>query len=131
MIRLRKISKWLYRVFLVALGFITLGCQTTPYAGSRSATIAVHSQESLVELRQAVKELLNGREVLVSASAFTKSNRLIIQRKAIKGPGGRIIDTRVDEEPLIFELFAADGQCYVMRKDTEQIKPLARANCQT
>ena len=131
MILSRKISKLISRVSVLALGLFAAGCQSMPFASSQSATIPVHSQESLVELRQAVKQLLNGRDVLVSASAFTKSNRLIIQRKPIIGPGGRVIDTRVDEKPMIFELVMADDECYVKRMDTEQTIRLTRANCQT
>ena len=131
MILLRRINNYISRVSILALGFLFYGCQSFPLTSSSSATIPVHSQDSLVELRQAVKKLLNGRDVLVAASAFTKSSRLIIQRKAIKGPGGRVIDTRVDEKPIIFELYMADDQCFLKRTDTEQSIRLRLANCQT
>ena len=120
----------MYRVFVVTLGILSIGCQSFPMTSSTSATIPVHSQESLVELRQVVKQLFNNRDVLVAASAFTQTNRLIIQRKPIIGPGGRVIDTRVDEQPIFLELYLADGECYVKRIDTGQSIRLTRAKCQ-
>lgn len=110
---------------MVTLG----GCQSLPLSDSSAARIPSHSQESLVELRQAIKSLVNERNVLVAASAFTKSDKLIIQRQPIKGPGGRVIDTRIDEIPMTFRLFLSEGNCYVQRNDTEQTVELFRANC--
>ena len=116
------------RLSLLLMALLS-GCQSLPLSAPGPARISAHSQESLVELRQAVKTLLNGRDVLVAASAFTKSDRLIIQRQPIRGPGGRVIDTRVDESPIIFRLFLKGGDCYVRRLDTEQAIQLFRANC--
>ena len=105
------------------------GCQSMPLSDTSAARISAHSQESLVELRQAVKSLMNGRDVLVAASAFTKSDRLIIQRQPIRGPGGRVIDTRVGESPVIFRLFLSEGNCYVRHEDSDTSIQLYRANC--
>ena len=105
------------------------GCQTVQMNDRSAAKIPVHSQESLIELRQAVKKLMNDRDILIAASAFTKSDKLIIQRRPIRGPGGRVIDTRVDEQPIIFNLFIEDGSCYLLNNNTDATVRLSRANC--
>lgn len=93
------------------------------------ARIPVHSPESLAELRQAAKTLLNDREAVIAASAFTKSSRLKLTRKPIRGPNGRIIQTRVDEKPVIFELTLAGPDCYLSRPDTNSKIRLTRSVC--
>ena len=122
-------SDWLTRLSLLLLTISLNGCQTIPFSESLPAKISAHSQESLIELRQAVKSLMNERDVLVSASAFNKTDKLIIQRRPIKGPGGRIIDTRVDELPFIFRLQLRGSDCFLYREDTEGAIQLYRANC--
>ncbi len=116
-----------FSMLLGSLGLV--GCQILSDDGAIAAKIPVHSQESLVELRQSVNALFNGRDVLIAASAFNDSGRLIIQRKPIRDPAGRVIDTRIDEEPITLRLYLQNGDCYIKRDDKPDSIRLYRANC--
>ena len=118
--------KW--TTLIVLLSSLT-GCKLSTGSQETAARIPVHSQESLVELRQSARMILGERNVIIAANAFSKSHRLIIQRKPIRSPDGRLIDTRVDEKPFILELYIKGNACFLRNTGTGQEVRLIRADC--
>lgn len=120
---------WLRTALMIVPVLLLTGCSALMKGELVPARIPVHTPESLAELRQTAKTLLNDKEAVIAASAFTKSHRLILSRKPIRDPNGRIIQTRVDEEPISFELFLTGKDCYLVRPDTGSKIRLTRAEC--
>ena len=124
----------MFRVVLVNLLalFLMTGCKaaTTNQVTDTPARIKVHSQASLAELRATIRTALNNRDVLIASNAFTTSSRLIISRKPIKGPDGRIIDSRTPEEPVIFNLLLNGKRCFVVDKRDARRYELKSATCE-
>lgn len=114
---------------LTTMLLMLTACGCTAASKESAALMSVHSKESLAELRQSAKKLFNGREITINASAFSESNQLMMQRKAIRTPNGQVIDTRVDEPPFMLELFLRDGGCYLRNKDTRKEVRLIKASC--
>ena len=115
------------RSLLMLMPLLMTGCKFATTSQETAARIPVHSQESLVELRQSARMLFSDREIIISANAFSKTNQLIIQRKAIRAPDGRLIDSRVDEQPFILELYLREGGCYLRNTTTSREVRLIRA----
>jgi len=120
---------------LIKLAFIMVyftgisGCKTVSSENRTTAVITNHTNASITELRTVVGKALHGTPVTIAKTAFNKSNRLLLERKKIKGPDGRMIDTRIDEEPIIFELYLKENTCYLKYLKTGEQFQLEHANC--
>jgi len=108
---------------------LLMGCKTMSAQEHLAAFIPLHTNESITELRTVVTKALHGTVVTIAKTAFNKSNRLILERKKSRGPDGRIINTRVDEEPYIFELLLIGENCYLHYLKQNQKFILNSANC--
>ncbi len=97
---------------ILSLGLIH-GCKSLSAEDPIVAVISTQTEKSLSELRTTIREALNGTPVTIAKTAFNNSNRLILERKKIRAPDGTVIDTRVDQQPYIFELYIIDGNCYL------------------
>ena len=116
---------------IVAVLLLLTGCKTATLSSSESpARIPVHSQESLKELRATIKTALNDRDTLIGTTAFTTSPRILITRRPIKGPNGRVIDTRVEEAPIVFRLLLKNKRCYLVDTRNSERYELRRAKCE-
>lgn len=124
----------MFRIILtkiVATLLLLTGCKAATVSSPETpARISVHSQESLKELRTTIKTALNDRDTLIGTTAFTKSSRLMITRKPIIGPNGRIIDSMVDEEPIIFRLIMQNSRCYLIDTRNSDRYELRQAKCE-
>ncbi len=107
------------------------GCDTQPVKDSVAAVIPVHTTDSIAELRKIVYKTVHGTPVTIAKTAFNKSNKLILQRKKVIGPDGKPIQTRVDEEPIIFQLFITGDSCFVKDLRTNETFQLQQATCST
>ncbi len=120
----------LVRLAIIAIYIAgTLGCKTVSSENMATAVITNHTDESITELRSVVKKALHGTPVMIANTAFNKSNRLVLERKKIKSPDGRVIDTRTNEEPIIFELYLKENTCYLKYLKTGEQFQLKQANC--
>ncbi|MCP4413192.1 MAG: hypothetical protein GY808_11585 [Gammaproteobacteria bacterium] len=117
--------------FLLLWACTIQGCKTQPAMDSVAAIIPMHTTQSIAELRKIVDKALHGTPVTIAKTAFNKSNKLILQRKKVIGPDGRPIQTRVDEEPIIFELFITGDSCLVKDLRTNETFQLQQATCST
>jgi len=105
------------------------GCKTQLTKDSVAAVIPVHTTDSIAELRKIADKALHGTPVVIAKTAFNKSNKLVLQRKKVIGPDGRSIQTRVDEEPIVFELFITGNSCFVLDLRTNETYQLQQATC--
>ncbi|WP_196139363.1 hypothetical protein [Aliikangiella sp. G2MR2-5] len=94
-------------------------CKISLPANARPALVVNLNEQSQHELKQVISKALNERNVTLAKQVFVDSHRLLIQRKTIMGPDGLPIQTRVDEEPIIFELYKAGDSCYIKRVDNQ------------
>ena len=62
------------------------GCKTIQAKNSIAAVIPKHTAESIAEIRSIITKALNGVPVTISGSAFSKTNKLILERKKNNGP---------------------------------------------
>ena len=108
---------------------VLTGCKTVSMAETIPAVILTHTDASIAELRTTVIQALNGTQVVIAKSAFNNSNRLILQRKTAIGPDGRSIQTRVDEKPIIFELYLIQEKCYLTDLRDNKRYQLKQASC--
>lgn len=123
-------SRLVLTMFVSVLLLLT-GCKTATLSSPETAArIPVHSQESLKELRATIKTALNDRNTLIGTTAFTTSPRLMITRRPIKGPNGRVIDTRVDETPIVFRLMLQNSRCFLVDTRSSKRYELRRAKCE-
>ena len=124
----------MWRAFFTKIVVLLLlgGCKaaTTNQGSETPAIIPVHSQDSLSELRMTIKRALNDTSILIGTKAFNKSSRLLIERRPIKGPNGRIIDTRTTEEPIIFNLVLDGNRCYLIDTRNSNRYQLLTAKCE-
>ncbi len=121
-----------FKLWFLLLWACTLqGCKTQPVKDSVAAVIPVHTTDSIAELRKIVDKAVHGTPVIIAKTAFNKSNKLILQRKKVIGPDGRPLQTRVDEEPIIFELFITGDTCFVKDLRTNETFQLQQAICST
>lgn len=118
------------RYCIAVLSIATLyGCKTSSAEDYSAAVIPTHTAESITELRAVVDRALNGTKVTIAKTALTKSSRLILQRKKSIGPDGRVIQTKVDEPPIIFELYIEGNSCFLQFNKTRKKYLLKKANC--
>ncbi len=123
-------KKLISNSMLLLMPFMLTACGASTATKESAAKIPVQTDASLGELRQSAKTLFNGREIAISASAFSESNRLLIQRKPVRLPSGQVIDTGVDEPPFVLELFLRDGECYLRNKATGEEVRLVEVGCE-
>ncbi|MCP3675373.1 MAG: hypothetical protein GY829_12985 [Gammaproteobacteria bacterium] len=124
---MQKIIYYLNTILLL-MGLIS-GCKTMSNQEPLAALIPLHTNESITELRSVVTKALYGTSVTIAKTAFNNSNRLILERKKIRAADGRVIDTRVDQEPYIFELWLINGDCYLHYQKNSQKYLLKSASC--
>jgi len=123
---MRKAIRYLV---LLMISQVLVACEMASASKESAAQIPTHSEESLAELKQSARTLFGGREVSIGANAFSNSNQLLIQRKAIRLPDGSVIDTRVDESPITLELVLRGEGCYLRNKNTAEEVHLIKAEC--
>ncbi len=105
---------------LLFINIALAGCKTSLPASARPALLTNPSKQSLTEIKETISEALGGRQVPISEQVFVNSNHLILQRKETIGPDGLPLQTRVDEIPIIFELFKAGDDCYIKRQGSKE-----------
>ena len=123
-----KSSCYLSLMMIALTGYMT-GCKTVSMAETIPAVILTHTDASIAELRSTVIQALNGTQVTIAKSAFNSSNRLILERKTAIGPDGMSIQTRVDEKPIIFELYLIEDNCYLIDLRDNKQYHLKQASC--
>ncbi|PCJ50896.1 MAG: hypothetical protein COA74_00015 [Gammaproteobacteria bacterium] len=118
------------RLALLILSMYSLyGCTAFSTADSLPAVIPQHTDESIAEIRSIVNQTFNGNQVTIAKTVFNKNNRLILERKKLIGPDGKVIQTRVDQEPVIIELSILGKNCYLTFLKTNKQHQLKHAPC--
>ena len=105
------------------------GCKTIQATNPIAVVIPKHTTESIAEIRSIITNALNGVPVTISGSAFSKTNKLILERKKIMGPDGRVIQTTIVQEPIIFEIFIIEDTCYLKSLGNHGSFQLTQAKC--
>jgi len=114
--------------FIITLVALT-GCKTIELASATPAVIPEHNPESLLEIKGVITKALNGREATIGKTPFNSNHRLLIQRKLARDNSGQVIRTRVDEAPIIFELYLSNNICYVLDTRNQAKHVLSTVKC--
>lgn len=115
--------------FLFFSIILLYGCKTILTKSPVAAVIPEHTTESIAEIRALIGNALNGIPVTISDSVFNTSNKIILERKKVMGPDGRVIQTRIDQKPIIFEIFIVENICYLNSLDDHESYQIKKATC--
>jgi len=109
-IKMKMLKLALASIFSV----LAIGCKNLIAEQPVKATLTNPTEKTLQQIRKTIKQALNGREITIADSVFSNSHRLLLDRKKHIGPDGRPIQTGVDEEPIVFELYKDKTKCFIL-----------------
>ena len=96
---------------------------------SQKATLKEATSGAIEEAQSVIRKALNQEDVPLSQRLFQDNYRVLIERKKAIGPDGRPIQTRVDEPPIIFELYKQGESCFILDTRNQKQYKLTQANC--
>ncbi len=114
---------------ILLLSILPSGCQNLMAESPKKAVLNDSSSATVEEVHSIIKDALNQRVSNLSKTIFSKSHRVLIKRKKAIGPDGRPIQTRVDEPPIIFELYKLGEECFILDVRNQKRYTLSKANC--
>lgn len=114
---------------IFSLMLVMQSCRSIETHTPSDALVINYTDSSLSELRNAIDTFLNRKNVIISDSAFIKSNKLIVQRREKLTPSGQIIDGRSYEIPFVFLLTIKNSQCYLEYQGPAKQVLLSQLNC--
>ena len=103
------------------------GCQSTA-SEAKPAVLTSNSAANSAAVKTALSELMFGREVKVAQTAFTTSDKLVIERQPTKYDNGGIVRTE-PEDVWTFSLVQIKGHCWLQREDNGQRIALTNVTC--
>lgn len=108
------------------------GCMSTTlgtYAEAAPAVVQMNAAYKQ-QLENAASQLLYGREIRFTASAFTTSNTLSIERTQAVDNRGLLVNGRETKpEVIVFSLWIDNQQCWLKREDTAKTVTLDAVVC--
>lgn len=82
------------------------------------------------QLEKAASQLLFGRKIRLSSSAFTTSHTLLVEQKQHKDKHGLPIDGRqMETKAILLSLWTDGQQCWLKRQDTGKQVLLESLRC--
>ncbi len=115
--------------FTIGLVLAIMGCKTIQSDASAPALLEEISDETFKEIHQVITTALNGRKVTIAGNVFTKSSKLIIQRKKHMDAGSSPVQTRVDEAPIIYQLLKQNDSCFIEEVSSNKRYRLVQTKC--
>ena len=107
-----------------ALLLVTGGClSTSADIGEHHATPAVLDMNlaNKQKLESAASQLLYGRKVSFSLSAFAESNMVSIEKVSSRDERGQLLNGReLEPEVIVFSLWKHEQKCWLKRDDTDK-----------
>jgi hypothetical protein len=104
------------------------GCQTFG-AASYPARLIEPTPACLDELRQ-FAEASTGREVSVTSASFAQDDELLLERRLLRGPDGRLLDGRSMDRPELLRLVRRNNACIAIHPKSEIKRALNRCQCE-
>ncbi|MCP4488405.1 MAG: hypothetical protein GY820_13950 [Gammaproteobacteria bacterium] len=111
------------------LALTIIGCKTIQVNAPAPALLEEVTDEVLTEIRQVISAALHGRKVIIADNVFTRSSKLIIQRKRHLDASGNPVQTRVDEAPFIYQLLKQNNSCFIEEASSSRRYILLQAKC--
>lgn len=108
---------------MLPLLVMVAACASTP------AVIINNSDQSRAALQRVVSEALSVEHVMLSPSALTNDNLLIIERAHHHAPSGILINGRETDYPDQFRLFLQDSVCVLQHVQTKREWVMAETRC--
>lgn len=115
------------RFILILLLPIVLSCSQLS-AKDQPALLIKPTEKSREQITDIVARALKANKVLVSQSAFTQSNQLIIQRQSNILDGGAMLLSE-NELPQYFMLFKDSEGCFVKHRQSQREWSLNDIKC--
>ncbi|WP_087505977.1 hypothetical protein [Neiella marina] len=112
---------------LVALA----GCLSTSADANEPMPALVEMNSATKQtLERAASELLFGRQLSFSSSAFTTNSKVLIDKKQARDSQGQLLNGReLQAEVIAFTLWKQNQQCWLQRDDTEARVVLNGVSC--
>ena len=113
---------------LLAAGLLA-ACHNLLAQAERAAVIADPTDESRAELQEVLMDALGDRTIRLAPDALTRDSTLTLEG-AMRGdlqrpdPRGRDLG-----RPVRFDLVLHGGECFLVRRSTQQRWPLQHADC--
>ncbi|MBD1390909.1 hypothetical protein IC617_15875 [Neiella sp. HB171785] len=116
-------------ILLLAIG----GCMSTVADTNEPVAAVVASGDANKQaLERAASELLFGRQIRFSATAFTDSSRVSIEKNQTRDGQGLPLNGReLQAEVIVFSLWKQAEQCWLKREDTEKQVLVEGVDCQS
>ncbi len=114
---------------LLAGAILLGGCQMTQ-AEPQPARLTNLSPEVIVELQQAIVELIGGEPVTLADTVFSSSHQLFIEQAILRDPQGRPIMGRHQQPAILLELQQRDKQCLLSHPASGRTVLLSISRCQ-
>ncbi len=117
---------------LGVLGMLTLvgGCMSTDADAMKAAILKKPGMEARKLVQQGLAELLNGQQVTLADTVFSKENTVIVERKTMNDAQGRPVDGRQALTPAdSFSLLKNDQGCYLRHDQSGQTIALPNVEC--
>jgi len=124
-------NRWRKRNAILIISALLQGaCMATVSNAAVPATIDLSDQDDKLKMQQAASELLFGRSVRFASTAFTLTNKVVIERVAAKDERGLIIEGRNTKNDAIeLSLWLENQKCYLRRSDNDTSVLLVWAHC--
>lgn len=117
---------------LSVLGMLTLlgGCMSTDADSMQAALLKEPSIETRKLIQQALAELLNGQQVTLADTVFSKESTIILEHKSKNDSQGRPLDGRQPLTPAdSVSLLKNDQGCYLRLEQSTQLVALPGVEC--
>jgi hypothetical protein len=121
------------RIFLAAIltlaGVQVAGCKTKA-GDSFQPALVTDSAASRDGLKQGLKQLFNGMDILIASDAFVEKSTIVLERKPIRSLEGNLSSGVVEQAPQKVELVTDGRYCYLTRVGTDLSVRLEGVSCQ-
>jgi hypothetical protein len=108
---------------------LMFSCKHVAINNSVPALLSDTDIESKTELRKAVSQLLNQKEVFIAQDAFKKRSFISVERLAREDSHGNRIQGRELDMPEKIQLVLVNGECFLKRESNNSLVKLKNVKC--
>lgn len=105
-------------------------CQSMEPTPWQPATLTTTNPAIDYEIREVLRDMLNGAKLVLDVKELSRSPKLMIERAPFKDPNGIRLYGSEREMPQVFRLEMRGTQCRILQVQTGQSRLLAQASCQ-
>ena len=105
------------------------GCAASQPPQQTPAFLVEPSAQTRTELARAVAAEFGGVQIPLADDALTHSSELVLERGALRDPGGLPANGRELGRPELFHLVLVDGRCVLIHDRTGHRAMLSTARC--